>query len=421
MKKLLSLLLLSVICSLGVKAEDRLQLKTATTFLFNQYYPNGTILQNNGSTATNMNFGLGLYFACQGNATRTYMTELKNIQTITLSENCSDEDATVFDKGSYIGISTNAPGVQRFNTAPSSSDKPMYSSFGFRTEVPGTIYALVRGTYTNTETRQVVLVDCTKRSDDQTDVVTLDAVTPDANYASTYYMLKAQSVGAGIFQIHSTVKGACTVYAIKFVPDTDNRERHSYTVNLVNGMATFSSANNCSVPDGCKAYKVSAINNDNVTLETVADIPANTGVIIKANDPSTTSVEVKSIVSASKKSSLLTANVAPYALPAIGNVGNKSYTNYILVKEGDNIVFAPSNGTGSVGANKAYLRIEKTAESSAKSLKMNFEDNTATGINAVTGNNASANDGISYNLLGQKVSSTSKGIVIKNGRKYIVK
>lgn len=411
MKKLFSLLVLSVICSLGVKAQDRLQLKTATTFLFNQYYPNEIILQNNGSTATNMNFGLGLYFACQGNGTRTYTTELKNIQTITLSENCSVEDATVFDKGSYIGISTNTTGVQRFNTAPSNGT--MYSSFGFRTEVPGTIYALVKGTYKSGETRQVVLVDCTKRSNEQTDAVTLDAVTPDANYGTTYYMLKAQSVGAGIFQIHSTVGGACTVYAIKFVPDSDNRERHSYTVNLVNGMATFSSANNCSVPDGCKAYKVSAINNDNVTLETVADIPANTGVIIKANDPSTTSVEVKSITSASKKSSLLTANVAPYALPAIGNVSTKSYTNYILVKEGDDIVFAPSTGSGTVSANKAYLRVENTS-AGAKSRMLFFSEST--GINSIkTGINTNDSH---YNIMGQKISKNHKGIIIINGRKY---
>lgn len=420
MKKIITLFVLSLICSAAVKAEDRLMLKTATTFLFNQYYPNETILQNEAGTATSMNFGLGLYLACQGNSSagaRTYKTELKNIQTITLSDNCTAEgDADVFDKGSYIGVSTNATGVARYNTAPSTGN--MYSSFGFRTEIAGTVYALVKGTFKDSESRQVVLIDCTANDDKA--CKTLDAVTPADG--STYYMLKATTVAKGIYQIHSTIGGGCTVYAIKFVPDSDNKDRHSYTVNLTNGMATFSSANNCSVPEGCKAYKVKTVNSNNVEMESIADIPANTGVIIKADDPTTTSVEIKSIANASKKSSLLTANVASYALPATYTVSSKNYTNYILVKDGNNIVFAPSTGTGSVGANKAYLRIEKaSSESGAKSLNINFDGDNTTGIATISLPMGDRGLGEAFNLLGQKVSGASKGIVVKNGRKYLIK
>ena len=53
------------------------------------------------------------------------------------------------------------------------------------------------------------------------------------------------------------------------------------------------------------------------------------------------------------------------------------------------------------------------------SAKLNFIDGEATGINGV--NAEAAADGAIYNLAGQKVSAAYKGIVIKNGKKYLVK
>lgn len=53
------------------------------------------------------------------------------------------------------------------------------------------------------------------------------------------------------------------------------------------------------------------------------------------------------------------------------------------------------------------------------SAKLNFIDGEATGINGV--NAEAAADGAIYNLAGQKVSAAYKGIVIKNGKKYLMK
>lgn len=53
------------------------------------------------------------------------------------------------------------------------------------------------------------------------------------------------------------------------------------------------------------------------------------------------------------------------------------------------------------------------------SAKLNFDDEETTGITNV--NAAESNDDTLYNLAGQKVNAAYKGIVIKNGKKYLVK
>lgn len=42
-----------------------------------------------------------------------------------------------------------------------------------------------------------------------------------------------------------------------------------------------------------------------------------------------------------------------------------------------------------------------------------------TGIGSIENNKVSVDNGAVYNLCGQRVSASHKGIVIKNGRKYI--
>lgn len=47
-------------------------------------------------------------------------------------------------------------------------------------------------------------------------------------------------------------------------------------------------------------------------------------------------------------------------------------------------------------------------------------DNETTGINLIENNSNVSNNAI-YNLAGQKVDASYKGIVIKNGKKYLMK
>lgn len=73
-----------------------------------------------------------------------------------------------------------------------------------------------------------------------------------------------------------------------------------------------------------------------------------------------------------------------------------------------------ANGT-KISPFRAYF----TGIPEGASAKLNFIDGEATGINGV--NAEAAADGAIYNLAGQKVSAAYKGIVIKNGKKYLKK
>lgn len=77
-----------------------------------------------------------------------------------------------------------------------------------------------------------------------------------------------------------------------------------------------------------------------------------------------------------------------------------------------------------VGANRAWLNLEKatvvtTTPAAAKGIAIGFGNGTVTAISGVE--KAAEGDGAVYNLQGVRVSHPTKGIYIKNGKKYIVK
>ena len=89
-------------------------------------------------------------------------------------------------------------------------------------------------------------------------------------------------------------------------------------------------------------------------------------------------------------------------------------TQWIVKNDGIHASVVRANGT-KISPFRAYF----TGIPEGASAKLNFIDGEATGINGV--NAESTADGAIYNLAGQKVSAAYKGIVIKNGKKYLVK
>lgn len=89
-------------------------------------------------------------------------------------------------------------------------------------------------------------------------------------------------------------------------------------------------------------------------------------------------------------------------------------TQWIITNEGINASIVKADGV-KISPFRAYF----TGIPEGASAKLNFIDGEATGINGV--NAEAAADGAIYNLAGQKVSAAYKGIVIKNGKKYLVK
>lgn len=89
-------------------------------------------------------------------------------------------------------------------------------------------------------------------------------------------------------------------------------------------------------------------------------------------------------------------------------------TQWIIKNEGVNASIVKADGV-KISPFRAYF----TGIPEGASAKLNFNDEETTGITNV--NAAENNDGTLYNLAGQKVNATYKGIVIKNGKKYLVK
>ena len=430
-RKLLKLALCAFVATLpmGAWADDIEKVSQMTmTWTFDQFVHNDVVLSNPANTAASMYID-GLYLAVQGNSTagaRTYTATRQNVTAITKSSNCTDEDvaASSFTTGNYMGLSTNTVGTVRFNNAPKNGTG--YSAFGFRVGYAGTIYALVKGTYRENTTRTVALYDCTSYAE-HTAATKLDEVTPTDN--TTYYLIKGSARADGIYQIMSTGEGACTVCAIKFVPsEGDAGGKRQVSISLTDGVATWSSVYTCAVPTDCKAYIASAVEDGKIKLTEVTEIPANTGVIIKADDPTTTNVTVKSKVPSAytlPATNKLMANVASYALPETGRDKTATeFTNYILVKDETlGIVFAPTNGTGKVGQNKAYLHLTSSEVSaltpaSARGLTLDFDSET-TGIQNYRHGTTSSNR--FFNMQGREVAHPNKGMYIIDGKKVIVK
>lgn len=196
------------------------------------------------------------------------------------------------------------------------------------------------------------------------------------------------------------------------------------------GWATYCSpyALDFSGVSGLTAYIVTGYKDGSTTalnLVEVASAPANTGLIFKGNKGEEYTIPV-----AASSSTDVTRNKL---------IGVNSETTIDLDNDDDDIadshIWVLMNGSDGVGfyyttttsftlgANTAYLGDLETFKipsgGSVKSLSL-FGDDTATGIeNVIDGN--SDNSGAMYNLSGQRVNASYKGIVIKNGKKYLVK
>ena len=185
--------------------------------------------------------------------------------------------------------------------------------------------------------------------------------------------------------------------------------------------STFYASNNRLLPEGVTAYAVKSNNDGRAQLVKVAEggqvIPGCQGYLLST---------------ANENGFCLTpsdgeAVAAPVANLLMGSDEAKifddtSYKYYILGKSGEDFGFYWQKGTSGTkvnnAAHKAFLRVP--ASSGAKFLSFTFGEET-TGINGITASDAEQNGTALYNLAGQRVAKGYTGLVIKNGKKYLVK
>lgn len=176
------------------------------------------------------------------------------------------------------------------------------------------------------------------------------------------------------------------------------------------GWATFCSSSALDFSDatpGLTAYTITGHNDCCVTLQQVTGIvPAGTPLLLQGE-----SGDYFVPVAAS-------AGAAPTNLLKAGTgaqvTAESGKTKYVLSVSGGKAVFQKIAATPAiVPAGKAYL--EFSEEIASRELSFNAE---ATAISSVA---AAQTDGAVYNLSGQRVSQATKGIYVKNGKKFINK
>lgn len=185
--------------------------------------------------------------------------------------------------------------------------------------------------------------------------------------------------------------------------------------------STFYASNNRLLPEGVTAYAVKSNIDGKAQLVKVAEggqvIPGGQGYLLstaKENGFYLTPSDGEAV--AAPAENLLMGSDEAHTFNKAG------YKYYILGKSGSDFGFYWQKGTDGTrvnnAAHKAFLRVP--ASSGAKFLSFTFGGET-TGINGITASGAEQNGTALYNLAGQRVAKGYKGLVIKNGKKYLVK
>lgn len=163
---------------------------------------------------------------------------------------------------------------------------------------------------------------------------------------------------------------------------------------------------------GLKAYLVT-LDSDAKTVkytEFTSVVPAGKAVLVKG-EPN------KSYELTPASDDAATSNFVTDLLASDGNVTSDGALYYAFgTLNGESGFKLVADGV-QIPAKKGYLKL---AEASTQKFFSFNGNGSTTGINQIEGEASSANAAI-YNLAGQRVNKTFKGVVIKNGKKYIIK
>lgn len=178
-------------------------------------------------------------------------------------------------------------------------------------------------------------------------------------------------------------------------------------INGVSHIATFSAPFATIIPEGVKAYYVSAKGTEATMTAIEAEaIPANQGVILTSESGAAATM----VPAASETAATITGNQLGHSAGAAKTL--TAGEGYILGNGTEGIAFYPCKA-GSLPSNKAYL-----LGNGESAIVMNF-GNAVTGINTIAAP-ASAKAPI-FDLSGRRVVKATKGLYIQNGKKVIVK
>ena len=210
------------------------------------------------------------------------------------------------------------------------------------------------------------------------------------------------------------------------IPATKTINGYTYTVETEEpyalsmssvGYSTFYDAAPRLIADGLTAYTATQESSTSLSLIEISaeNIPANTGVLLQGDEGTYylwyRRSEETSIDGNVLKGTVLSQTITPES---------GDYYYYKLANDGTNGLGwywgAANGGVFTNGAHKAYLALPQTF-AGARSFIGLFSDDSTTGIATVTPSPLTENQ--CYNLSGQRVGANYKGIVIRNGKKFV--
>lgn len=230
----------------------------------------------------------------------------------------------------------------------------------------------------------------------------------NAQYPQSYYIITASGSfeKAGLSNFYNDDNSSAFTFEEVAYPNTINFNA-AQNINGVSYIATFSAPFATIIPEGVKAYYVSAKGTEaTMTAIDAKAIPANQGVILTSESDKAATM----VPAAGETAATITGNQLGHSAGAV-----KALTageGYILGNGSEGTAFYPCKA-GSLPSNKAYL-----LGNGESAIVMNF-GNAVTGINTIAAP-ASAKAPI-FDLSGRRVVKATKGLYIQNGKKVIVK
>ena len=222
------------------------------------------------------------------------------------------------------------------------------------------------------------------------------------------------AVGIGTATITAT-SAATSEYAAGEASYTLTVNRQlNVSFSASNTWATYCGTENLAMPEGLKAYQVTAVEGATVTISEIGYIPANTAVLLQnvSNNNVWTNIAASAYTGAT---STFENNKLIGTASAVDVSTITGGTVYILV----NNMFRRST-SGSIPANRGYLVVATSSNAPQLSISIGDENTTAISNTDFTDNTDKAGEW--YSIDGVKLNGQPQkpGLYIKNGKKVFI-
>ena len=171
------------------------------------------------------------------------------------------------------------------------------------------------------------------------------------------------------------------------------------------------------IPEGVSAYTLTYTSGDAATATkiTTGVLPANTPVLLNAE----TASNDYCFTSTGTVPNAAPSDLQKGAMTGVYSTGYVPANSYVLQNGAEGLGFykVTEDNTIGIGAYRAYLTPGQNAE--APMLSIAFSDGQTTGLKIVAKEQLTLDN--VFNIAGQRVANGYKGLVIKNGKKYIIK